>query len=149
MTKSARRTFVSTATALCAAAACAGLAALAGVSSCLLFVGSTSGYQAEAGAPSPACTSDAGDASCVGLVLDCDNCYDAGQICCVIVTSSSSVVTMCSSSPCTGPLAVQACQTSGECGSDGGTCLKQTCTLNGSTSVVGLCASVPGYCTPQ
>jgi hypothetical protein len=133
---------------LWAAAACAGVAAFAGVSSCLLFVGSTSGYQAEAGAPSPACSSDAGDASCVGLVLNCDNCYDAGQSCCLIVTSSS-VVTMCSSVPCPGPLALQACQTGAECGSDGGTCLRQTCTLNGSTSVVGLCASVPGFCTSE
>ena len=97
---------------------------------CMLVTGGTDGYSAPK-ASAGTCSSAA-------------DCGDAGSVCCLSLSNSTtSVVGSCQSS-CTLSLP-QLCKTSAECG-DAGPCSMLSCTVDGSPVTVPLqaCGSVQG-----
>jgi len=102
---------------------------------CLLLTGSTDGYQlVDAGSEGGACSSAA---DCAG---------DAGaQVCCLVLTSTSSAGSACAPQSCTQAPAVQLCKSDAECGN--ASCVSQTCTYGGLMVPIHACGNVP-LCSP-
>lgn len=111
-----------------AAMALAGLAFAAVAAGCVLVTGGTNGYSAsEAGLTGQACHTP----------KDC-----AGQACCFIVDDAGVPSTACQA---TCPAWEQACAVGSDCG-DGGSCLAQSCTVEGTTVQVTTCGPI-SFCT--
>jgi len=117
---------------------------------CVLFTGSTSGYQlVDAGVEASSCEA----AACLVSAIQCASAADctgeAGAgVCCLDVTSTSVSGTSCAAKACPGPLSIQLCAvsaaTSSECG--GAACVLQNCTVGGTTTPIRACGTFP-FCT--
>jgi hypothetical protein len=101
----------------------AGAVALAAVAGCILVTGGTNGYtSSEGGLSGQGCHSP----------KDCN-----GQTCCIELDAGVASIT-CQSS-CPAPQ--QSCVMASDCG-DGGECLAQTCTVEGTTVQVTTCGAI-------
>lgn len=123
---------------------------------CILFTGSTSGYQlADAGVEASACEGAACLVSAGQCTSTAECMGEAGAeagltVCCVNVdvTTMSVTGTSCVAQACPGPLKVQLCAVSAamsnECG--GGPCVQQSCTFGGTTQPIWACGTL-SVCT--
>jgi hypothetical protein len=121
------------------------LAGASQASGCALFEDLDSGPYKAIDAGTQACGSrDGGDGGCIALT--CESALDCadGQVCCLSITSATSVGTGCMSpSDCTGANAsVILCSTSFECGNT--QCIKQQCTFGSLSLPLHACAPIPG-----
>ncbi|HTQ42948.1 MAG TPA: hypothetical protein VMI75_09365 [Polyangiaceae bacterium] len=130
--------------ALAALVAAATVAAGAVGIGCVIVTGSTDGYRAKGSGDG-----GGGDGASVSLAcVSSADCGDAGDVCCVVVSSSlTSMNTACQAAPCTGILPAQLCKTTAECGKTG-LCTTQSCTLGSSTVTIQACGTVSA-CTAQ
>jgi hypothetical protein len=90
---------------------------------CTLFIGDTDGYHADPASADSGTGKGSGGASVelgCASVADCD----AGQACCLNLTSTS-VATQCQTGPCGGAVPIQVCKDDQECA--GVACLPQQC----------------------
>lgn len=111
------------------AAALVGAMAIVGaVAGCVLVTGGSDGYSAsEGGLSGLACHSP----------KDCN-----GQACCFELDDAGVPSTTCQA---TCPAWQQSCGVGSDCG-DGGECLAQSCTVEGTTAQVTTCGAIP-FCT--
>jgi hypothetical protein len=115
----------------------------AAVASCVIFTGSTDGYQlANTAGEGGVCEGGAACASpSLGCVSAADCTSDAGpQVCCFALTAMSSAGSACGPAPCTGSPAVQLCKGDAECGSE--SCLLQSCAFGGAAVMIQACGNV-------
>ena len=112
-----------------AASVLAGVAGACLLARCVIFTGSTSGYQLEEAGVVVGCTKAA-------------DCADAG-ICCLVESASSlsAITGSCQSDTCGGPLPIQLCGKNTEC--TAGSCIKQQCTVGDASTPVKACGVIP------
>jgi len=111
-----------------AVAATAGVLAFAALASCVLVTGGSNGYSSsEGGLSGQGCHAP----------KDCN-----GEMCCFVLGDAGAPSTTCQA---TCPAWEQSCAVGSDCG-DGGACLAQSCTVEGTTVQVTTCGAI-SFCT--
>jgi hypothetical protein len=112
-------------------------------SGCALFEDlSSDPYRLVEAGPGKGCS---GDGGCTSVTIACTPNCSIGLVCCISPGLDSSVSGACvAPSACSTESSFQLCESADEC--EGGSCITQTCTFNG-TLEVRACTTIPFFCS--